>query len=57
MLFVASVLSNVPSQSERDAVLKYHTEKRGNVTPTAANMKMMVRCSHSNQKGIRESVG
>ncbi len=45
MLLVVSVLSDVPSQPERDAVLEYHTEKRGNVTPTAANMKMMVRFS------------
>ncbi len=59
MLFVVSVLSDVPSPSERDAVLEYHTAKRGNVTPTAANMKMMVRCPHVflNQRGIRESVG
>ncbi len=43
ILIVISVLSDAPSQEERDAVLEFHTAKRGNVTPTAANMKMMVR--------------
>ncbi len=43
ILIVVSVLSDAPSQEERDAVLEFHTAKRGNVTPTAANMKMMVR--------------
>ncbi len=44
VLFVVSVLSDASPQEERDAVLEFHTAKRGNVTPTAANMKMMVRC-------------
>ncbi len=43
ILIVVSVLSEAPSQEERDAVLEFHTAKRGNVTPSAANMKMMVR--------------
>ncbi len=43
ILIVVSVLSEAPSQDERDDVLEFHTATRGNVTPTAANMKMMVR--------------
>ncbi len=41
-LLVVPVLSEAPSQADRDGVLEFHTAIRGNVTPTAANMKMMV---------------
>ncbi len=43
ILTAVSVIANVPTQSERNDILEYHTEKRAGVQPTASNMQLMVR--------------
>ncbi len=43
ILAAVSVIANAPTQSERNDILEYHTEKRAGVQPTASNMRLMVR--------------
>ncbi len=42
-LAITLVKADIPSAEERKAILDYHNQVRADVSPTATNMKKMVR--------------